>query len=378
VKVCHVSTAHPANDSRVFWRECVGLARRGFSVTLVARTDADEMREGVQIRALPTYRHRWARMTIGVAKALRLALRTNASIFHLHDPELLTMLLVLRAMGKDVIYDAHEVLSMQVMQKNYIPRPLLRVVRRIALVIERFVGVVAEGIVTVSPATASVFPVAKVTIVANYPDPHGLFQLDHTPATTNVADAVPYFVYVGSITAPRGAEQLVDAIGILNKSDGARLKLAGWFTPESLQQSLPKRPGWEYVDYLGLVPHDEVAALVRGSVAGLTTFLPTPFHLKASPNKLFEYMAMGVPVILSDFPDWRRTFDGVDCGVFVDAADPTAIATAMRDLIRNPERGAELGHNGRKVVEERFNWPVQLDALVGSYRRLKGEKAPAR
>jgi glycosyltransferase involved in cell wall biosynthesis len=377
VAVCHVSTAHPADDSRIFWRECVGLAKNGYSVTLVARADEDEVREGVQIRALKTYRRRSVRMTLGVARALRLALRTKASIFHLHDPELITILVVLRLMGKKVIYDAHEVLSVQVIQKDYIPRPLRRPVRWVARTLERYVGVVASGIVTVSPAGASVFPPARVTLVANYPDPHGLFDLPEARPGESADDGPPYFAYVGGITTPRGAAQLVDAIELVNETEPAQLKLAGWFNPEELEQSLSRRPGWPHVDYLGRVPHDQVARLLSASTAGLATLLPTPHHLVAPPVKSFEYIAMGIPMILSDFPYWRRTFDGVDCAIFVDPTDPAAIAAAMRDLIRDPERAAEMGRNGRRAVEERFNWSTQLDALVRSYRRLSGEQVVA-
>jgi glycosyltransferase involved in cell wall biosynthesis len=89
-----------------------------------------------------------------------------------------------------------------------------------------------------------------------------------------------------------------------------------------------------------------------------------------SPNKVFEYMAMGLPVILSDFPAWRDMLDGVDCGLFVDPSDPASLAAAMRRLIHDRELAKRLGANGRAAVEGRLNWTTQLAALIEAYRTI--------
>jgi glycosyltransferase involved in cell wall biosynthesis len=378
VRVCHVSTAHPADDSRVFWRECVGLARNGYEVTLVARADADGVREGVQIRALRTYRSRLVRMTAGVARAFRIAMRTRATIFHVHDPELLTMLGLMRLLGKKVVYDAHEVLSLQVIQKEYIPAPFRGVATFVARTVEKAAGRMASAVVTVSPAAAAVFPAGKVTLVANYPD-GGLFETDEAqvesaaePPADRPDPASASFIYVGGITIPRGIEQQIDAIELLNRTDQARLTLAGGFSPPELEQEVSHRPGWAYVDYLGQVGHDQVPDHLRRATAGLATLLPTRHHMSGPPVKSFEYIAVGLPMIISDFPEWRRVFEDADCALFVDPTDPAAIAAAMRGLIHEPGRAAELGANGRRAVRTRFSWQAQLDALLATYRRLSG------
>ncbi|HET8590951.1 MAG TPA: glycosyltransferase, partial [Nakamurella sp.] len=104
-----MSTVHPADDNRVFWRECSGLAAAGFDVTLIARADSDYERNGVRVVAMRTYSRRLVRMTFGVLTALVRAVRTRSSLYHAHDPELIPALLVLRLLGKTVVYDAHAV-----------------------------------------------------------------------------------------------------------------------------------------------------------------------------------------------------------------------------------------------------------------------------
>ncbi|GIW56092.1 MAG: hypothetical protein KatS3mg082_2496 [Nitrospiraceae bacterium] len=91
-------------------------------------------------------------------------------------------------------------------------------------------------------------------------------------------------------------------------------------------------------------------------VAGLVTYLPEPNHVEAGPNKLFEYMAAGLPVIASDFPAWRELLDGMGCALFVDPTDPREIARAIDWIVEHPAEAEEMGRRGRRAVEERFNW----------------------
>lgn len=365
---CHLSTVHPADDTRVFWREASGLVERGFRVTLAARADENTVRNGVTIVAMPTYSSRIKRMTIGVLKALRIAFRAKADVYHAHDPELLPALTVLRLAGKTVVYDAHELLSGQITSKPYLPAYVRWPAATVARALEWFAGRAMNRVVTVSQACAAPYPPGKVSIVANYPE---LVNFGAGPVESGPGE--PQFCYVGGLTAIRGAQQIVDAIGLVaGAADGpkASLLIVGSFAPAALQAQVAERPGWRHVDFAGKVPHDEVAARVSRSVAGIATFLPTPNNVIGSPNKLFEYMAMGLPVIISDFPAWRAMLDGVDCAFFVDPEDPTAIAGAMREVLADPERARTMGAAGRAAVLDTFNWDRQLDNLVEAYRKI--------
>jgi glycosyltransferase involved in cell wall biosynthesis len=391
IRVCHISTAHSADDSRVFWRECVGLAARGFQVTLVARAESNRFDHGVRVVALPTYRRRLVRMTLGVATAFWVGLRTKARIIHLHDPELIPLVPFFRLAGRSVIYDAHEWLSRQVAAKEYLPQVTRAGATKATRALEFAVGSLASRVVTVNEACASIYPAEKVTVVANYPEVdrfHG--ELDALRDATATAENQPVgagrtaghdgsetggtdpqtFVYVGGISLARGIAELVAAMAELNTTDPARLDLVGRFSPAGLRDKIASHVGWEHVEYAGAVPHEEVARHLVGAVAGIATLLPTPNHLISSPVKVFEYMAAGLPVILSDFPSWRSMLDGVDCALWVDPADPRAIADAMRTLIRDPQRRAEMGATARRAVLERFNWDSQLENLIVIYRGL--------
>ena len=113
----------------------------------------------------------------------------------------------------------------------------------------------------------------------------------------------------------------------------------------------------------------DVASLLARSIAGLVLFHPEPNHVNAQPNKLFEYMSAGLPVIASDFPLWRAIVREHDCGLCVDPRDPQAIAEAMRTLAADPEGARRMGMNGRRAVLATFNWQQEETRLLELYER---------
>ncbi|MBD3768073.1 MAG: glycosyltransferase, partial [Gammaproteobacteria bacterium] len=105
---------------------------------------------------------------------------------------------------------------------------------------------------------------------------------------------------------------------------------------------------------------------------GLVTFLPAPNHIDAQPNKMFEYMSAGLPIITSIFPLWREIVEGNQCGLCVDPLDPQAIGEAIQYLIDNPVEAEQMGKNGRQAVEQKYNWTIEEQKLLDLYAGLTG------
>jgi glycosyltransferase involved in cell wall biosynthesis len=106
--------------------------------------------------------------------------------------------------------------------------------------------------------------------------------------------------------------------------------------------------------------------------AGVALLHPRPNHMDAiRSNKLFEYMAAGLPVIASDLPTWREIVLGAGCGLVVDPGDHRAIAEAIQHLLTNPDEAAAMGQRGRSAVRERFNWEGEAGRLLSVYGELQ-------
>jgi glycosyltransferase involved in cell wall biosynthesis len=174
--------------------------------------------------------------------------------------------------------------------------------------------------------------------------------------------------YIGGIAKIRGIQEVCAALALL-KSD-ARLNLAGDFCEPTLINQVKSLPGWTRVNSLGFLDRDGVREVLSHSVAGLVTFLPKPNHIHSQPNKMFEYMSAGIPVIASDFPLWREIIGGNNCGLLVDPLDPTAIAKAIDYLVENPKEAQRMGENGRRAVEVRYNWESEEKKLLRFYDKI--------
>lgn len=365
IKICHLTTVHVRYDTRVFVKECCGLAAKGLDVILiVADGKGDEFKDGVRILDIGRPSNRIKRILSYHHKMLKKALEVDTDIYQFHDPELLRIAKILLQKGKKVIYDSHEDVPRQVLDKAYIPS-LFR--KPLSALIERYEdGVIRQlsGVVTVTPTLEERFlkSTANVVQVRNFPK----IQEFENKSTTTVAkeNAV---CYVGAISKVRGVLGMVGAMQFLK---GTTLLLGGKFESEELRKQAISNKGWKNVKELGFLSREEVKNTLKKSIAGLVVLEPTKSYVDSIPVKMFEYMIAGIPVIASDFPYWRSLIDKVDCALFVDPNKPNEIARAIQKLVSDRQLASKMGHSGQRAVIAEFNWSIEEKKLIAFYQKL--------
>ncbi len=149
-----------------------------------------------------------------------------------------------------------------------------------------------------------------------------------------------------------------------------KLKLAGIFENDKLKINVMQHLNWHKVEYLGQISRKELYEELMTSSVGVATFLPEPNHIHSQPNKMFEYMSAGIPVVASNFPLWKEIIEGNRCGICVDPMNPKAIADAINYLLINLDKAEEMGKNGQKAVINKYNWESEKKELLGLYEKL--------
>jgi glycosyltransferase involved in cell wall biosynthesis len=267
-------------------------------------------------------------------------------------------------LGSKVIYDVHENIPDQVQIKSWLPKWSRPMIGSILGAVERVVGSgMLDGIVAATPLIARRFAEAKTCVVCNFPESEFLREL------------IPYegrrndIVYVGGLSGLRGLREMIEAVATLPESFGARLILAGRFESEAGQREVQHRPGWARTQYLGVLSRAEIATVLNSSKIGLCILHRAPNITDAYPTKVFEYMAAGLPVVLSDFlvPD---ILAGLGCAVSVDPKDVSGITRVIAEILADPANGMKMGAAGRDAVRTQFNWTAQERTLLAFYEMI--------
>lgn len=370
-KVVQLTSVHTPFDIRIFYKECRTLAQAGYDVVLVVPHDKSQVVDGVRIRAVPKPKNRRERMMKTIWQVYKAAVAENADVYHFHDPELIPVGIMLKLKGKKVIYDVHEDVPRQILTKFWIPSLLRPVTAKCASLFEKLGSKFFDGIIATTPTVASRFPDCKTILVRNFPILGELVSPDAMPYYDRPAN----IVYVGGISALRGIREMIKAMELLPEEMGARLCLAGTFSSAELHNEICVMPGWEKVEFLGWQTREQVRSLMGLARIGLILFHPAPNHYDSDPNKLFEYMSAGIPVVasdfpFSDFPTWKKIVKETGCGILANPQDPHSIAVAIEWLLEHPNDAETMGKRGQEAVYKFYNWDHEAKALLDFYGRL--------
>ncbi|WP_435102066.1 glycosyltransferase family 4 protein [Halarchaeum sp. P4] len=197
------------------------------------------------------------------------------------------------------------------------------------------------------------------------------------PLVVNGLDPGEEFLvtYTGKWAPHRGLEAVVDAFpALLEEVPEARLVLVG--APgterygERFRERIERRGIADAVTVTGWVDFEDVPAFAAASDVCLVPHADTPHTATTLPHKLFQYMAMGVPVLASDVPPLQRIVGGANAGEVVAAGDAADTADALLRLADDPERAARLGANGRDAVDAVHNWSRDAERLRSVYAGL--------
>jgi glycosyltransferase involved in cell wall biosynthesis len=327
------------------------------------------MVEGVRIHPLKKPSTRLARLFLTGPGLFLKALRVNADLYHFHSPEIIPYALILKALGKKVIYDVHELYSLDIPEKKWLPLKglflaLYQYFEKLSC--RKFFLVLAE----ISYAIYYRDKAMRFEVVQNFVQPY-LFQ--------SIAMQPPKperntLIMVGTPAARRGLPVIFEALKIL-KNTGARVHfLCVGNLNKDLETLLAESEAYKevknQVEFTGYIPIPDAYARAAECFAGIALPEDLPNHRESYPTKLFEYMAVGLPVICSDFPINREVVEGENCGICVDPDNASDIADAIRYFQSSPIVCRDMGERGKAAVQTKYNWKTEGEKLRNVYKGL--------
>lgn len=183
--------------------------------------------------------------------------------------------------------------------------------------------------------------------------------------------------FAGSVNLENGAQQVIDSLKKL--PENIKFLVVGGSGRKGDLKNVKRYASEKGVQgrviLTGKVPSEVLLRYTSAFDVGTALFQPLSANQIARvPNKLFDYMAMAVPMIVSDFPNMRKiVVEESDCGMAVNPMDIDKIVEAVKHFYEHPDEAREKGENGRAKFEELYSWDMQKEKLIGSHPLWRGE-----
>jgi len=230
----------------------------------------------------------------------------------------------------------------------------------------------AAAVFTVSERIAkhltATYRIPRPTLVWNVPPRAHVVRSDKLSNLANLETSIPIVLHLGQLRRARGCETLVRS---MKSVEAARLVFLGYGPEKENLQSLSEKLGLsDRIIFLHPVPPDEVLDYASGATVGVTLLQDTCLnHRYALPNKLFDYLTAGIPVLASDLPEIRALVQGYNVGKIVDPKDPEAVASVLNFMIGNGSEGEIWSRNAERLCET-FNWENASQRFVATFRQI--------
>jgi glycosyltransferase involved in cell wall biosynthesis len=378
-RIAVVTTVHRWGDPRVFERQVATYLEWGCEVH-VFMPPAEPDRKGWSVNAnlhfhpLPESQGRLQRFLLSLGAGRRVAMEGVFDVVHFHDPELIPTMAFLAAFRRNAyfLYDIHEELPLEVESKPYLPPALRKPVALLARGAWRWARLAFEGFAPATEAIATHWPPERTRIVHNYP------KSVYSRGGDGVAAPDPNrLLFIGALTELRGIREALGAVRIVRERFPAvQLDLVGPINDTSLAPVVGEavREGW--CTHTPWLAPEELAVFSSGAGVGLVPYLPQPDHLEALPTKIFEYMAMGIPILASDFRLWRGLIQETGIGR-VARPETTALAQTLCEMLAAPEALEQYGARGREAYRRGYRWETERENLRWHLERAMRSRSRA-
>ena len=303
-------------------------------------------------------------------RSFRVARREPADAYHAND--LVTMpvaWLCSRLTGGKLVYDSHEL---------WLDRPRLRkrsrlnrfLVRRIeSFFIRRTYAIIAPG-VSVGQELGIRYNIVPPTVILNAPYYRPFEHSTVFRDKLGIPAGERIILYMGKLSWGRGIERGIQSLKYLSQVSCVVFGSGLDSYVAELRDFIEDKGLADRVYFFDEVPFDEVTRYAMSGDIGLVLHQNIGLnYYYVSPNKLFECMAAGLPVVGSDFPDLKKYIEGYNLGVTCDSDDPKEIADAVNYILSDESRYNEMRKNALEVAKI-FNWENESRKLVALYEGL--------
>lgn len=370
LKVCHLTSVHSRYDTRIFRKICISLAHSEYDVYLVvADGKGDEIKNNIKIVDIGLEQGRLKRILFMSKRILKKAIELDCELYHFHDPELFPIALKLRKLGKKIIFDSHEYLPGQILDKEYLPKILRKF---ISFLVSKYYDInikKIDAVFSVSPHIVEKLGVNSdnAFLLTNYP------IVEEKPAEISLDEYIlrgNKLCYAGTVYRSSLQENIIEAIYGQNE---IKYVIVGTFN-NHYKADISDILSSSNVQVVDKVSRATLMKIYQEATIGIAIFDYSPnlgYKIGSlGVSKIFEYMYSALPIICTDFELWKEIVDKYKCGIYVNPHNINEIRNAINYLIENKQEAYQMGQNGRRAVLEEYNWNAQEKIYIDIIKQV--------
>lgn len=365
-RVLLLSTVHPSTDSRIMYKIAPSLQSH-YEVFCALPNVRAGLQERLHLISLPKFERLLPRMLLVHPLALFKCWWLKPDIVHIFVPELIPLAFLFQWFGTKVVYEVQENLFKKFAIKRYNNGPVFKRLFRFfdGLARKRFHCVFTDDAYLEEYNDL----VKPCTVIHNYVS----LQAIDSFAREGTQTYRPEIFYLGVVSMERCLDTMLNALALLKNSYAdCHLHLFG---PVRVSKAeLESIEGYQRVKdnitFHGYTDQKVALPYARQSVAGIALLKPVADYPESFPTKLFEYMALKLPVITSDFAGYRQLVERPGCGFCISPYDSEALCRALESCIADGKLRFKMGNNGRKAAETCYNWATEEAKLLSFYNDI--------
>jgi glycosyltransferase involved in cell wall biosynthesis len=307
-------------------------------------------------------------------RSFRVARKEATDVYHAHDLITLPVAwLCSRVTGGKLVYDAHELWleGIRGLKRSRLNRFLVQ--RLESFLIRRTDANIMAG-VSSAELLSRMYHIPQLTVILNVPLYHTYERSTVLRDRLRIPAEEKILLFEGTIYVNRGIEECIQSLKYLSQCSLVMLGFGPDFYISDLKRLIEDEGLTHKVYFFGAVPHDEVTRTAMAADVGLVVLQNANLnYYYASPNKIFDFMAAGLPVVGSNFPDLKKFIEGYNMGVTCDPTSPREIADAINYILSDESRYNEMRKNALEAAKI-FNWENESKKLLALYAGLSGKK----
>lgn len=370
IKIASVVLNNFTNDSRVL-KEGISLQNEGYDITIVA-LHKEGLEEFEKVESIPVHRVKlktmnWSKNTVGsLAKYIEWSYHVikkyrKYDVMHCHDLNALHLGVISKLFNRNlkVIYDAHEYET----EVNY----LVGFKQKLARVTERFLIKYADAVITVSDAIADeyvrLYNIPKPYLVLNTPPFKEVEKKDIFRETFSIDKVQTIFLYQGNLSRGRGVEVVLETFKCLDNKNSV-IVFMGYGELKNLILEYQKEH--DNIYFHEAVNPNILLNYTSSADFGISMIEDICLSYRyCLPNKMFEYIMAGVPVIVSNLPEMKKLVEKYGVGVVAKENSQEALSEAI--ILAS---SLDKGHVQKRLnsVKSIYNWEEQERVLISLYR----------